>query len=355
MKIFIRADSSFQIGSGHIVRCLTLACKLRKYGGDVVFICRELPGNLCDLIEKTGFTVQKLPYSRSGVGEDPIIDAVQTKKVLQKSQAENLLVVDHYALDAQWELQVRPFVKLIMVIDDLANRMHDCDILLDQNLYLNMESRYENLVPGRCLKFLGPRYALLRQEFIEARTKLRKREGIVKNMLIFFGGSDVSNWTAKAITAVSQLNRDDIVTEVIVGLSNPHKEEIQQECSTKPNFRYHCHVNNFSEFIAGADLAIGAGGSSTWERCYLGLPSITVVIADNQYETTQAVAEAGATLNLGHGLDVGVTELFNSLREIINNQDYLVEMSQKATGLMGEKFIDLEHPVVKSILEVVGH
>ena len=236
MLAVIRTDASTSIGSGHVMRCLTLAHRLKKEkNAKVVFVMRDLPGNLIGVVEKQGFEVLKLlpanqKYSLNGYGlwlTVPMeVDARQTIDLLQLYLQEHgcdvvdRLIVDSYALDEQWERMLHPYCREIMVIDDLANRRHDCDILLDQNFYLNKDVRYAGLVPEHCKMLLGPEHALLREEFYEAKKHLRKRDGTIKNILVFYGGSDLTNETEKAIKALVQLHDEgysftaDIITEV---------------------------------------------------------------------------------------------------------------------------------------------
>lgn len=338
MEIVIRTDASIRIGSGHVMRCLTLASLLRDKGGEVSFISRELPGHLCDYIEEKGYVLFRLPEPKQNdgwLGISRETDAVQTVDILQQVKKNvDWLIVDHYGLDLSWEMVVRPYVRRIMVIDDLANRQHDCDLLLDQNLHNNLHLRYEGLVPSNCQKLLGPHYALLRPEFVITRSSLRKREGIVKRILIFFGGSDLSNETKKALQALLMLE-EDLITDVVVGGSNPHKEEIRSLCLQIKNTNFHCQTENMAELMANADLAIGAGGSALWERCYLGLPSIVVVVADNQLEITNLLAKEGAILNLGWHHNVDSKELAKALKTILKQPDKLKTMSQNALRVVG--------------------
>ena len=233
MKSIIRTDASVQIGTGHhVMRYLTLADELREHGAGAIFVCREFDGNLCGYIEEKGYIVHRLPVPNkqkhniegnlkhaAWLGTDWHTDARQVEEIIKDlDTALDWLVVDHYALDERWEGYLRPNVKKIMVIDDLADRVHDCDLLLDQNFYENLESRYDGLVPAWCKKLLGPKYALLRPEFREARRNLRKRDGHVKRIMIFFGGSDPTNETTKVLEAIRMLNRPDIATDVMVGL-----------------------------------------------------------------------------------------------------------------------------------------
>lgn len=311
MNVIIRADASTSIGSGHVMRCLTLAHRLKKEkNAKVVFVMRVLPGNLIGVVEKQGFVVLQLPptnqkYSLNGYGlwlTVPMeVDAQQTIEVLQHYLQEHgcdvvdRLIVDSYALDEQWELMLRPYCREIMIIDDLANRKHDCDILLDQNFYLNKDARYAGLVPEHCKMLLGPEYALLREEFYEAKKHLRKRDGNIKNILVFYGGSDLTNETEKAIEALAQLHDEgyNFTADVITGVSNSRREKIKKLCSKYHFLYYYCQVSNMAEFMNKADLMLGAGGSTTWERLYMELPALVTAVAENQVKCCEECGKAG--------------------------------------------------------------
>lgn len=311
MLAVIRADASTSIGSGHVMRCLTLAHRLKKEKNvKVVFVMRVLPGNLISVVEKQGFEVLKLPpanqkYSLNGYGlwlTVPMdVDAQQTIEILQHYLQEHgcdvvdRLIVDSYALDERWEQALRPYCKEIMVIDDLANRRHDCDILLDQNFYLNKDVRYAGLVPEHCKMLLGPEHALLREEFYEAKKHLRKRDCTIKNILVFYGGSDLTNETEKAIKALVQLHDEgyNFTVDIITGVSNSRREKIKKICSKYHFFHYYCQVSNMGEFMNKADLMLGAGGSTTWERLYMELPALVTAVAENQVKCCEECGKAG--------------------------------------------------------------
>lgn len=311
MLAVIRADASTSIGSGHVMRCLTLAHRLKKEkNAKVVFVMRVLPGNLIGVVEKQGFEVLKLlpanqKYSLNGYGlwlMVPMeVDARQTIDLLQPYLREHgcdvvdRLIVDSYALDEQWELMLRPYCREIMVIDDLANRRHDCDILLDQNFYLNKDVRYAGLVPEHCKMLLGPEHALLREEFYEAKKHLRKRDCTIKNILVFYGGSDLTNETEKAIKALVQLYDEgyNFTADIITGVSNFRREKIEKICSKYHFFHYYCQVSNIAEFMNKADLMLGAGGSTTWERLYMELPALVTAVAENQVKCCEECGKAG--------------------------------------------------------------
>lgn len=332
MKVVIRADASTIIGSGHVMRCLTLAKQLQKQiGADVVFVMRDLSGNLINLVQQEGFQVLILPRAE----ENPALtgyekwltvpseqDAKETLALIQKNVGiADRIVVDSYALDYRWESTLRLVAKEIMVIDDLADRKHDCDILLDQNFCLNKDMRYDGLVPEHCQLLLGPDYALLREEFYEAKKHLRKRDGRIKNILVFYGGSDLTDETSKAIRALAlvheklislsnkQMLQKSFLVNVIVGRSNPQCQVVEALCKQYDFVKYYCQIANMAEFMNNADLMLGAGGTTTWERIYLELPSIVTAIADNQIKICHECAAAGMIDFLGLARDVSVEDI----------------------------------------------
>ena len=220
---------------------------------------------------------------------------------------------------------MRSFAKEIFVIDDLANRMHDCDILLDQNFYLDKEKRYEGLVPRTCRMLLGPSHALLREEFYEAKRCMRKRTGALENLLIFYGGSDLTDETSKAIRAVLQAGLTDMKVHVVVGKSNEHKKEIKALCRQCENFYYHEQVADMARLMNAADLMLGAGGTTTWERCFLGLPGIVTAVAENQIRVCEDCAKVGLIEYMGFCDVVSEREIEKKIRGM--TRDILRAMS----------------------------
>ena len=179
----------------------------------------------------------------------------------------------------------------IFVIDDLADRKHNCDVLLDQNFYLDSTHRYKNLVTTECKLLLGPKYALLRDEFRDARQTVKPRIGEVERILVFLGGMDAGNYTSSVINVLEEIGVQAHV-DIVIGATHPQSENIVQRCL---KLGYFCHIqtSRIAELIASADLAIGAGGSATWERCCLGLPSITFSVAKNQDQLVSDAAIEG--------------------------------------------------------------
>lgn len=326
------------------MRCMALAGELKRRGAAVSFLCRELPGHLCNYLESQGLTVIRLPPAETEqilqnskqlwLGVHWEQDAEETEKVLREKHLD-WLIVDSYALDAAWESRMRPHVGRIMVIDDLADRRHECDILLDQNYYISGETRYKNLVPEECRLFLGPHFALLRPEFLSARRTLRERDGTIDRILVFFGGADASGETEKTLAALSLLGEKRPQVDIVVGASNPRRAEIEQRCSTLSGVTFHCQISDMARLMAEADFAFGGGGTTTWERCFLGLPAATVILAQNQQEVIHAVASTGALRNLGWLDEVTSSQIAAELDWAISNPQAVHEIGRCALALMG--------------------
>jgi UDP-2,4-diacetamido-2,4,6-trideoxy-beta-L-altropyranose hydrolase len=301
MNIAFRTDATRQTGTGHFMRCLTLADGLKQHGAHIRFISRELPAHLGGMLTAKGMELVPLV---SGVvqpidelahahwlGTSQAQDAQATIQALS-GQSWDWLVVDHYALDERWESAMRSIAKQIMVVDDLADRQHDCDVLLDQNFYADMQTRYAGKVPAHCQLLLGPRYALLRDEFRKLREQVQPRTGPVKRILVFFGGVDADNCTGRTIKALAEMGAEGLHVDVVIGAQHPCRAEIETNCVAQ-GFVCHVQTDRMAELMAAADLAIGAGGSATWERCCLGLPALSISVADNQQQQIADAAREG--------------------------------------------------------------
>ena len=290
-----RVDSSTKIGVGHLMRCLTLADELKKCGYEATFVCRDLPGNLISLINHKVITLPRNDNFESDdlyldwLGATQKQDARQTIRVVPNNV--DLLIVDSYALDEVWHRELRRHAKKIMVIDDLVNRSFDCDILLNQNLGSQLED-YQNNVPRDCDLLLGCNYALLRQEFGELREEaLKKREHTkeIRSILVSVGGSDPDN------IIYDILQQIDNTYSVVVAIrkESPHNEVIKDYAKDK-DVEIIVNADNMAELMLNADLAIGASGSSSWERCCMGLPTLLIVAEDNQRKIADSLTQLGA-------------------------------------------------------------
>jgi UDP-2,4-diacetamido-2,4,6-trideoxy-beta-L-altropyranose hydrolase len=319
MNIVFRVDASIAIGTGHVMRCRTLASTLKKHGADIQFITRAHPGHLEEMLTRDGFAVTLLPSpSPAGIegndyaawlGVSQQEDAEQTIPLL-KNQKFDWLIVDHYGLDRVWETHLRPYARKLMVIDDLANRPHECDVLLDQNYAVGGDDRYRTWVPERCELLLGPRHALLRPEYAQYRKTMAPRTGDIKRLFVFIGGADNANITGKVLAALSAAPLNHLEADVVIGPSFIHKDEVTRQASARPNIHIHGPRPHLADLMVKADIAIGAGGGTTWERLCMGLPSLILSIAENQVPACEALASSGLISYLGdaHKLDAAAIE-----------------------------------------------
>lgn len=340
MNILFRVDASIEIGSGHVMRCLTLADALRENGANVSFASRELPGNFCAYVAEMGFDVFRLPLGNQDTYIDSDFsglswanDAAHLIALISVSKRKfDWLIVDHYQLEAEWESKLKQVIPKIMVIDDLASRSHVCDLLLDQNFYGDATAYYDSLVPATCKKLLGTKYVLLRSEF-QVLTE-RSRHGDVQRLLIFFGASDTSNETRKVLEAIRLSGHADIAVDVILGVNHPDKQSIHDLEKYFSAMVCHDHVTRMSDLMLKADLYVGAAGTTTWERCRVGLPAIVIAVAENQVRPCEFLHVAGVIDFLGAANDVTVSDISGALMAAINSPGTLLEMTRNAMKLV---------------------
>jgi UDP-2,4-diacetamido-2,4,6-trideoxy-beta-L-altropyranose hydrolase len=362
MDIAFRADASILIGTGHVMRCLTLAHALKKKGGECIFICRELPGHLAEQIRADGIKCVLLPppdkddeikgppAHAAWAGVTWQRDAQDTRRALDYLSPD-WLIVDHYAFDTRWEEAVKPAAAKLFVIDDLADSPHVCDLLLDQNL--GREARdYDGRVPVTCQRLIGPQYALLRPEFAALRPKaLSERRARlphgIKNLLISMGGMDWPDATSAVLEALPQcdLPSDTKITVVMGGMA-PALDRVRERVAALPcEARLLTDVKDMARLMAQADLAIGAVGSTSWERCCLGLPTLTLVIADNQEPTAKALEQAGAAISLGLFTSAGkvsdLRERLSIIQALTTLRDYAEKAASVTDGLGLMKILEV--------------
>jgi UDP-2,4-diacetamido-2,4,6-trideoxy-beta-L-altropyranose hydrolase len=323
MKVLLRADASVSMGSGHIMRCLTLAKALTQRGAVCDFICRPHQGHLIDWLREQNVTVIMLPDTI----DNEVDDARQCLNRLTTSY--QLLVLDHYQLGQAYCQLMRARSDKILVIDDLANRQHDCDIILDQNLLPNGNERYQQLVPAHCMQLLGPRYALLRDEFYQ-----NPGPSQPKHILVSFGGSDEHNLTTLAVNAIAQLKPEQVTADIVIGANNPWRAMLQQQVARLPNVQLHVQCNYMASLMYQARLMLGAGGATHWERCICGLPGLVVTVAENQQATTAYLDELGACVWLGQAAEMSAEFFAEQLCYYLSQPALLDEIGQLAKNLV---------------------
>lgn len=307
LRIVFRCDASAEIGTGHLMRCLVLADALAERDASSTFICRPFNTALLRLVEQRGHRLHCLaPPSGEGalegyerwMGATAADDADETAAAIGDAPVD-WLVADHYAVGAPWCLALRPSAGRIMVVDDLADRQHACDLLVDQNLGRS-PGDYAPLVPPGAEILAGPRYALLAPRFAALRSaSLERREGgALRQVLVTMGGADNDDATSWVLDALAAHCADaGLEVTVVMGAAAPHVKRVESRAATMPMpTRVLMGISDMATTMAACDLAIGAAGSTSWERCCLGVPSLMFVLAENQRSIAQALERAGAAL-----------------------------------------------------------
>lgn len=340
MNVLIRVDGFNAIGIGHFMRCFTLAEELRKVGFYTRFICRNLPFKLQELLSNNGHTFNLLNCNNSNITADTIKyfdwlrinqedDAKESLKLISDLADLDWIIVDNYGLDYRWEVIVKEHTKKILVIDDSMERKHHCNIFLNQSLIEKDTTIYTDKLSAETIKLIGPKYALLGDVFLTARAKVNFRTGPIQRILISFGGGDTNNVTGKILTAIRSQKKLQFDVDVVLSHEHSFKEEIQMFCYKE---RYNCHIqsNKMADLMLMADLAIGAAGSTSWERCCLGLPSIVVSIAENQVAVARTIENIGVALYIGDGTTVNSKLITKALFELYHDREKLFSMSKQA-------------------------
>jgi UDP-2,4-diacetamido-2,4,6-trideoxy-beta-L-altropyranose hydrolase len=336
MRVLIRADASPAIGSGHIARCLTLARVLRGQGSHVAFACRQLPGHQLDRLNAEGFETFALPQRYRD--EDPQqaiesmlpwqadIDALD--RLLAGHAGFDWIIVDHYGLDHHWQTAARRWAQRIAAVDDLATRRYSVDLLLNQNLS-GLHENYQPLLPDGCRTLLGPRYAMLREEFCCPAIEIKPR---ARRVLVNFGGFDAAMQTHHAMLALADYS--ELHVDFVAGADNPAWAPMQALAETRPNWRLHSFVSDFHQRMTEADLFIGAGGGTSWERAAMGLPTICIAVSNNQQRNGEVMAAAGAHVFMGAREQVSVEQLRDAIGFVTGNHYLRQSLAERSRQLV---------------------
>jgi UDP-2,4-diacetamido-2,4,6-trideoxy-beta-L-altropyranose hydrolase len=316
-------SASLTVGGGHIMRCMTLANQLSSSGWRCAFTVNPEATHVVSELERSGFYVEVLP---EGAWAEDLAKPFP--------EGAELLVVDHYGLGADFESSCRDWAKKILVIDDLANRTHNCDLLLDTTPGRTEES-YQALVPKCCRFLLGPDYALLRDEFALSRTDAlirREQKTTIDRILVSFGLTDPAGTTADALRGVLEFGAT-VAVDVVLNQKAPGYQRVAYIARENENVDLLGFVDDMAGIMVRADLAVGAAGTTSWERCCLGLPTILIVLAANQEMNAKELENAGAAVNLGRNDIVGSSDVAHALAQIDGDRSLYQSMSRAAAGL----------------------
>ena len=345
MNIWFRVDSGYIIGTGHIYRCINLASYFNNH--NIYFISKKFTGNIINIIRYNYIAHEIIApdsvmnnNTDTWLGEDFNIDADKTIEII-KNQKIDYFIIDQYAIDYKWLNKIRPYVNKLMVIDDLYNRKFECDILLNQQT--NDKSLYYNLVPAYCKLLLGNKYSIIHKNILNYEPKT---VSTCKRINIYMGGSDITNETEKIINVLIKLNLN-ITIDVIIGMTNSNMQHIINICENY-NIKWYTNLtsDDIYKLFLYADLCIGALGMTTYERCILGIPSLTIMVADNQKYVVSKFAESNTIVNLGTIHDNYEKDLIEHIMIFYNYPNKLTIMSNNCKQMLSINDLKTFHDIL---------
>ncbi len=322
--VVLRANASSAVGIGHVIRCRTLAEALVSHGWQATLVSRDLPDPLVRSLADSGIGHAPLPPGSATADESDLIGDLV-------GGTDSLVVGDGYDLDSSWfgAVHERLPTATVMAIDDLADRPLPVDVVLNQNLGADA-SAYVRLIPGSATVLAGPRFALLRPEFAQLRAQRRHRDGRIDRILVFMSGADASDVTRRAVIAVGGLGRP---VDVVVGAAYPYLSELRTLAGTQADTDVHVNTDSMASLMDRADLAIGAAGSATWERCALGVPAVLVTLADNQVPVGALLVEAGAARSIGWHSSITAADIERSVQSLCDDPERVISMGTAAAAI----------------------
>lgn len=341
-RVFVRADASASLGTGHIIRCLSLCNELENFVEEIIFVYYTLTDFLKEEIKRRKYTLEKVDSDYPSGSLENAEDLIQKVSNIKGTTQDDLLIIDHYEIGEIWENKVNPFFKKIVVIDDLANRSHYCDFLLDTNFHEMNEKRYLTLLPSNTVKLFGPKYSLLREEFRTLRYseefRINKNPNEIR-IFVCFGGTDPTQETLKVlqvlddVKGIKNVKKFSVVT--VMGASNPMIEQVKEQYGNKENFKILVQPDSIGKEMLKSDLGICSGGSLTWERYCMGLPALSIAVAKNQVQIAEYGELLGIDEYLGESSSVSSTELKERLLKIMNyTSDVWTSRSEKAIKIV---------------------
>ena len=341
--LLIRADANSEMGVGHVMRCLGLAQNWKKQHGEVLFILNETNPAIQQRLAQENINTRVL-NTPSGGSED----AAQTARLIQEHGAK-IILVDGYQFKKSWFQTVRnTSVKIVLWTDFPQDDFLPVDIILNQNPHAQ-EADYQIISP-RAHILTGLNYLVLRKEFLSNHHARRKRDQGLKKILITMGGGDVSNDTLKILKALENLDLTHLEISIIVGYNNKNREEIIQEAQRHKTVHVISPQQDFASFTRDFDLAITGGGATLWELAYLGLPSLALVVAENQVPLAHSADQLGISVNLGWNKDFTVQDFVAHFKNLFNNPNLLKEMSSRGLNLIdGEGVVRVSEEIKKLI------
>jgi UDP-2,4-diacetamido-2,4,6-trideoxy-beta-L-altropyranose hydrolase len=319
-RVLFVADAGRAVGGGHVMRCLTLAGALTRAGSDCAFAATPEAAAILD-----GFAGPEIRRFAVPSGDPALLCALAAQAA--RTWGARFAVLDHYGAGPDEDALLRAAAGRLLAVEDLRRR-RDGDLVLDSNL-----GRSATDYPD-VQALVGPAFALVRPQFAARRTEALARRGAggeVGSILVSLGLTDVGAITGRVVAALEPVLGERRL-EVVVGDGAPSLAGLQALAEQDARVALHVDTRDMDGLIAGADLAVGAGGSSAWERCVLGLAGVTLILADNQRDNTLALADAGASV----ALEVNgalAARLAGAVQALVSDGERRARMSRAAAGL----------------------
>jgi len=345
--LVIRADATKEMGTGHIMRCIALAQAWQDMGGTVVFVSDCRSEFIKQRIIEECFELVKIeqPYPHPGDIET-LLNCVSNVNEKKDILSQTWVILDGYHFDAAYQKSIQEAGYRLMVIDDYVHLDHYyADIILNQNISaIDYTYHFDN----NAIKLLGADYAMLRREFIQYKNQIHGTSKDIKKILVTLGGADPDNITVKVIRALKRLNDSALNAKVIVGPANPNLDELNKEVA---DVFFKCEivyaVSDMPGLMAWADLAISAAGSTCWELCYMGVPSLVVVAAENQRKIAFELDKCGAAISLGWHETLTDEKIYLKIKEVISYSDVLKETAKKCRSIINGNGV---HKIISKLL-----
>jgi UDP-2,4-diacetamido-2,4,6-trideoxy-beta-L-altropyranose hydrolase len=325
--MLVRADASVEIGTGHVMRCVALAQGWRDSGGEVCFAQAETTPALAKRLEIEGFDTLAIDFKAGSTG-----DARHTVE-LARARSSSWIVVDGYGFGAEYQNLLKHADMKVLLLDDYGQSPdYSAQYVLNQNFSADTRLYDRRALDTRLL--LGPSYALLRREYKKWREWQREIPVAARKVLVTLGGSDPKNATANVIGALQGISDLDFEVKVLVGQSNPHVKALQTLCENRGSMRLLLAADDMPDLMSWADIAITGGGTTLWETAFMGLPSLVLVLAENQVASARACDEAGVCKSLGRVEGLTDKALVEELWRLAVDQTLRQEMSRRGRTLV---------------------
>jgi UDP-2,4-diacetamido-2,4,6-trideoxy-beta-L-altropyranose hydrolase len=326
MNLLFRTEASVAIGTGHVMRCLALAQAWCDAGGGAIFAMAEATPAVKERLRSEGFEVMRV-----AVRVGSAADAEETARLAHK-QGASWVVVDGYEFGAEYQASLKNRRLKVLFIDDNGHVGHySADLVLNQNAHAR-EAFYPSRDASTRL-LLGPRFVMLRREFTEWRGWKQKIPAVAHRFLVTMGGSDPDNVTERVLRAI--LGEPSLNATVVAGGSNPHLPKLRElVAGARRDVQLIENVTNMPELMASSDVAISGAGTTSLEMCFLGLPALLIVLAQNQRFAAEELNRRGVAINLGEGAEIQRSTLSAYLTRLVNSPDTRKAMSERGRELV---------------------